>query len=219
MKNRCISLAVAAQAMFLFAFCAVPDMHAQSIGIGAGIAVSNDDIAQVTTDLAAQGWSGLSENAGIGYYAELRGRTGGQLALIGSIGYTHFTETRSQYLNGGNHTVELMTAQTIIPVTLGADMRLSEGFLVPYITLEASYNQYYRMFRQAVDGDFLGTLEYESSGESRLGAVVGAGLSMDLKLAELAVGGRLHLPNLINADEGEKEVYYMQLGATLFFGM
>lgn len=218
MNHRCISLALVVQAIVLSAFCAVPGMYAQSIGVGAGIAVSNDKIAQVTTNLVEQGWSGLAENAGVGYYAELRARTGGQLALIGSIGYTHFTETRSRYLNGANNTVEMMTAQTIIPVTLGADMRLSTGFLVPYITLEASYNQYYRMFKQDM-GDFLGPVEYESSGDSRFGAVVGAGLSMDLKLAELALGGRLHLPNLLNADEGESEIYYMQIGATLFFGM
>lgn len=218
MKNRSISLALAIQSIFLSTFCAVPGIYAQSIGIGAGIAVSNDKIAQVTADLASQGWSGVAENAGVGYYAELRGRTGGQLALIGSIGYNHFSETPSQYLNGNNQPVELMTAQTIIPITLGADMRLSTGFLVPYITLEASYNQYYRMFTQG-SGDFSGAVEFESSGESRFGAAVGAGLSMDLKFAELAVGGRLHLPNLINADEGESEVYYMQLGAMLYFGL
>jgi hypothetical protein len=112
--------------------------------------------------------------------------------------------------------VELITAQSVIPVGVGADMRLSDGFLVPYLTLEATFNHYYRTFERTA-GDFTVPFEIESSGETRIGAAVGAGLSMDLKIVELALGARLHLPNLINKGEGEDEIYYAQFGTTLFF--
>jgi len=187
----------------------------QSIGVGAGLAMANDKIAQVTADLASRGWSAAAENAGNGYYVELRGRFGGQLALIGSVGYSSFGRTHSQYFDGSSRSVDLVTSQTIIPVTIGADMRLSEGFLVPYLTLEASYNHYYRAFERSV-GDLSVPFDIQSEGDARFGAAVGAGLALDLKIAELDIGGRLHLPNLINAEPSESEVYYLQLGATLY---
>lgn len=214
MKDRSLpSILLALQAIIFWSVC---DAGAQTIGIGAGLAIPGDAIAQVTSDLAARGWSGATENASTGYYVEVRGRFGGQLALIGSIGYNRFPEATSEYFDEGNRSVQLVTAQSLVPVGIGADMRLSDGFLVPYLTLEATFNHYYRTFERPA-GDFSVPFEIESSGESRIGAAVGAGLTVDAKLAEIAVGARLHLPNLLNKEEGEDEIYYAQLGATVFF--
>ena len=188
---------------------------AQHIGIGAGLAIPNDEIAQATSDLINQGIRGGEEHAKNGYYVELRGRFGGDLALTGSIGYDKFAESRSVYYDASNRRVEATTSQVIVPVSLGADMRLSKGFVVPYLTLEATYNYYYRSFEGGT-GDFLPT--FESTGEPRFGAAVGGGLNFDLSVIDLSVGARLHLANLINQSQGETEVYYLQLGTDVYFG-
>lgn len=194
------------------------DLHAQYIGIGAGLAIPNGKIAQVTSDLARDGWSGAVENAANGYYVELRGRLGGSLALIGGIGYNSFSEARSTYFDPNNREVALNTSQTIIPISIGADMRLAEGFMVPYLTLEATYNIYHRSF-ESTSGDFSSPFEIKSVNDSRLGAAVGGGVNFDLKIAQLSLGGKLHLPNLLNQEPGESEIYYAQLGTILYFGM
>ena len=194
------------------------EAHAQTIGVGAGLAFPNDNMAQVTADLAQKGWSGAVENAKNGYYVELRGRLGGALALIGGVGYNSFSTTRSTYFDETNREVAFNTAQTIIPISVGADMRLSEGFVVPYLTLEATYNIYHRSFERP-SGDFSSPFDVKSVDDTRLGAAVGGGFNVDLKVVEVSVGGKLHVPNLINKEEGESEVYYAQLGTTLYFGM
>jgi hypothetical protein len=194
------------------------EAHAQSIGIGAGLAVPNDNIAQVTSDLARNGWSGAVESAKSGYYVELRGRLGGSLALIGGVGYNTFSASRSTYFDGSNREVAFNTSQTIIPISLGADMRLAEGFMVPYLTLEATYNIYHRSFERP-NGDVSSPFDIKSVNDTRLGAAVGGGVNLDLKVAELSIGGKLHVPNLLNQEQGESEIYYAQLGATLYFGM
>ncbi len=194
------------------------EAHAQGIGISAGLAVPGDAIAQITADLASRGWSGAAENASTGYYIEARGRYGGRFAVTGSIAYNRFPEARSEYYDGANRSVELITAQSVVPVGVGVDMRFSQGFLVPYLTLEATFSHYYRSFERSA-GDFTIPFEIKSSGESRFGAAVGAGLTMDLAVAEVALGARLHLPNLIDKAVGEQEIYYAQIGATIFIGL
>ena len=191
---------------------------AQMIGIGGGLAIPNDRIAQVPADLVASGWSGAAEMAKSGYYLELRGRLGGRLALIGGVGYNHFGESRSEYLDGGNSEVALKTSQTLIPISLGADMRLGDGLLVPYLTLEATYNIYKRTFERP-EGEFSAPFDIRSVTDSRLGAAVGGGVNVDLGLAEMSVGAKLHLPNLLNQEQGESEIYYAQLGAAVYFGL
>jgi hypothetical protein len=194
------------------------EAHAQSIGIGAGLAFPNDNMAQVTSDLVRKGWSGAVENAKNGYYLELRGRFGKSLALIGGIGYNSFAPARSTYFDETNQEVAFNTSQTIIPISVGADMRLSEGFMVPYLTLEATYNLYHRAFNRAT-GDLSSPLDIQSVNDSRLGAAVGGGVNLDLSVVEISIGGKLHLPNLLNREQGESEIYYAQLGTTVYFGM
>lgn len=190
--------------------------RAQSIGIGAGLAIPNDKIAQVTADLIDKGVQGGEEHAGNGYYLELRGRLGGDLGLTGAIGYNKFAESRSVYYDASNRRVEATTSQVVVPVSIGADMRLGKGFVVPYLTLEATYNYYYRSF-ETDQGDLVP--EFESKGEPRFGAAVGGGLNFDLSVIDLGVGARLHLANLLNQQESESDVYYLQLGTVVYFGL
>jgi hypothetical protein len=194
------------------------EAHAQTIGIGAGLAAPNDNLAQITSDLAQKGWSGAVESAKSGYYVELRGRFGGSLALIGGIGYNTFSTSRSTYFDESNREVAFNTSQSIIPISIGADMRLSEGFMVPYLTLEATYNIYHRTFERP-SGDLSSPFDLKSVSDSRLGAAVGGGVNLDMKLFEMSIGAKLHLPNLLNKEQDESEIYYAQLGATFYFGM
>jgi len=191
-------------------------VHAQRIGIGAGLAIPNDEIAQASTDLINNGVQGAEERASNGYYVELRGRFGGDLALTAAVGYNKFVENRSTYYDAGNQKVELTTSQVMVPISVGADMRLSEGFVVPYLTLEATYNYYYRSF-EGGSGGFLPSIK--STGEPRIGAAIGGGLNFDLAVADVSVGARLHVANLLNQDIGETEVYYLQLGTVVYFGL
>ncbi len=190
-------------------------VRAQRIGIGAGLAIPNDEIAQASTDLINNGVQGAEERASNGYYVELRGRFGGNLALTGAIGYNKFVENRSTYYDANNQKVELTTSQVMVPISVGADMRLSEGFVVPYLTLEATYNYYYRSFEGG--SGFLPSIE--STGEPRVGAAIGGGINFDLAVADVSLGARLHVANLLNQDLGETEVYYLQLGTVVYFGL
>ncbi|MDB5034158.1 MAG: hypothetical protein JWQ98_1399 [Chlorobi bacterium] len=200
--------------LFLGAFGALT-ATAQSIGIGAGLAIPNDKIAQVTTQLAQQGLHGGAEAAQSGYYVELRGRFGKALALTGGIGYNHFAPANSGYFDESDRSVELQSSQTMIPVSAGVDMRLGQGIISPYLSLEATYNLYMRSF-SPVQGESTPGVTLESSTDSRFGAAVGGGVNFDLSPIDIEVGARLHVANLLNQENGEAEIYYLQLGATLY---
>ena len=191
---------------------------AQKLGFGAGLAVPNDQIAQVPSDIVADGWTAITQRAESGYFLELRGRIGGDVAAVGGIGYNRFHEATTTYRDGSGRSVDLITSQVIVPLSLGVERRFSDGIISPYVSLEGTFNYFYRAFEAPREGVNVPT-SFESSGDARIGAAAGAGVSLDLSLIKLDVGARGHLVNLMNAEPGEKSIVFAQLGATLYLGL
>lgn len=204
--------------LLLLCLACVP-AAAQKIGLGVGLAASNDKISQLTSDLASNGLSNVSSDARNGYYVELRARFGGDLALVGGLAYLHFAQTSTSYQDGSGNTITAQTSQSVMPISVGVEQRFPIGLIKPYVSLEGTYSSYHRSF----DPQGGSTLESEfpstSSTDPRYGLAIGAGVDFDLMLVDLSVGARYQMINLLNKDANEAAVNILQVGIVASLGL
>jgi hypothetical protein len=193
--------------------------RAQKLGLGAGLAVPSDRIAQLPSELYSQGWRGVGQEALSGYFIELRGRLGGSLALVGALSYNRFLEATSRYQDPSGNSVELITSQVVLPLSAGAELKFADGVFAPYASVEGTLNYFYRSF-ESPHGDVPVPFRVESTSDARFGAAFGGGLSIDLKLVKIDLAARLQFINLFgNRPASEPTTYYFQLGTIFYVGI
>jgi hypothetical protein len=193
--------------------------RAQSVAIGGGIALPGSEIASLPEDVREAGWTELRRRAEGGYFIEARGRIGGGMALVGAVSYNRFRDAVSEYRDGSGRSVTLISSQAIVPVSVGLESRFGDGIIAPYGTLEGTLSYFYRAF-ESTQRDVPVPFRIESTGETRFGAAVAVGSSLDLSIVRFDAFARLHLVNIFGAESTtEPTMYYLQLGVNGNFGL
>ncbi|MBC8144386.1 MAG: outer membrane beta-barrel protein [bacterium] len=210
MKYLCILLVV---------LCCASRAGAQSLGFGAGLALPNDEIAQLPDEVLKDGWRAIESRAEQGYHIGVRARIGGKFGIIGGISFNRFLDAKSEYRDDDGRTITLISSQSVVPLSAGFEYRFEDGFFSPYASLEGTMSYFYRGF-ESPHHSIGSPFSIESTGEARFGAALGAGISLDLTLLRFDVGTKLQFVNLFgDASTTEATMYFGQLGATAYFGL
>jgi hypothetical protein len=206
-------------ALALAAAAVAAPATAQSIGVSGGLAIPSAEIAQLPQDVRDAGWTEVASRAERGYFIEVRGRLGSGLALTGAVSYNRFLDAVSEYGDGSGHTVTLVSAQSIVPISLGVERTFGQGFIVPFGTLEATLSYLYRSYESPQNGTPV-PFSMQSSGDARYGAAVGIGSALDLAVLRLDAYLRLQFVNLFGSSSTtESTMYYLQAGFSGYFGL
>jgi hypothetical protein len=193
---------------------------AQSIGVGAGIAVPGADVAQLPASVRDGGWRELEHRANQGYFVEARARFGSDFAFVAAVSYNRFEDAVSEYTDGSGRSVSLISSQSIVPVSLGFERSFGDGFVAPYATLEGTMSYFYRAF-ESRQGETPVPFTLESSGEPRYGLAAGLGAAFDIPLVRFDAFARMQLVNLFGSESTTDEslIHYLQLGVSGYFGL
>lgn len=192
---------------------------AQSVGVSGGLAIPSAEIAQLPQDVRDDGWTELQRRAESGYFVEVRGTIGGDLALTGAVSYNRFLDAVSDYTDGSGRTVSLISSQAIVPVSVGLEATFGEGIVAPFATLEGTLSYFYRAFESPYESTPI-PFSIESSGEARYGVALGVGTSLDLVLLRFDAFLRAQVVNLLGvSDPNESTMYYLQAGLSGYFGL
>jgi hypothetical protein len=194
-------------------------IRAQAIGVGAGLAIPSAEIGALPESVRNDGWDDIESRAERGYFIEVRGRLGSETSLTGAVSYNRFLDATSDFSDGSGRTVSLITSQAIVPASLGLELTLGEGVVSPWATVEGTISYFYRSFESPYESTPV-PFRIESSGETRYGAAVGAGTSLDLVVLRFDAFARAQFVNLFGgAAAGEPTMYFLQLGLSGYFGL
>jgi Outer membrane protein beta-barrel domain len=209
--------------------CGGGEARAQ-FGFGAGIAAVGDNIGQAggeVSDLFSKDSITPGDVSGdIGFYLSGRAKFGlGPINLIGDISYVYFQSQQvtleSVSVNSADTTVrgEFNVGTSMIPINVGAVFALPTPVVKPYIGGQLSYtfvSRTYAFVSGAKEIEDKG-IQNKSAGDPEFGLSINGGVEFALGVASLDVGARYNMMNLFTADDGEKSMRYLQVGASVFF--
>jgi hypothetical protein len=199
-------------------------------GFGAGIAAIGDNIGQAggeVSDLLGKDSISYGDVSGdIGFYLTGRAKFEvGPLRLMGDVSYVYFqakeVTLESFGFNAGDTTVSgtFNVGTSMIPINVGAAIALPTPVVKPYIGAQLSYTFVSRTYA-FVSGDAEiqnKGIQNKSAGDPEFGLSINGGAEFGLGFASLDVGARYNMMNLFTADDTEKSMRYLQVGASLFF--
>jgi hypothetical protein len=205
--------------------------HAQ-FGFGAGIAAVGDNISQAGGSLgdllSADSLTYGDVSKGVGFYLTGRIKYGlGAVRLIGDLSYAFFPSSQvtlvdysvDQQNQAGTATFDVGT--TLIPINAGLEAVLPLPVVRPYLGAEFSYtlvSRTYTIARADANSQFAADVANKPAGENEAGLAFGAGAEIAVGPVALDLGARYNLANLFTKENNEKQMSYLQIGATLYFG-
>jgi opacity protein-like surface antigen len=179
--------------LFLFFLISVFSLHntqAQGLNFGIGGGFSFVQSPNYYTDYA-----GFSTEWHLG----VKGKLDLPAFPITPIGFVEY-----HFLNGTTGTED--TKQNILSIGVGGEFTLLPGPLSPYLGLDFEFNNF---------GDFTPSVQGGSSGASRTGIGIGAGVMLNLIL-NIDVNLKYQMMNLFGKSDGEETVGILNLNASIF---
>ncbi len=208
-----------------------PGVATAQFGFGAGLVAAGDNVSQAQGELAdlfaKENISAGDISGDIGLYLSGRFRLGmGPVRLLGDASYLFFkakevTLTEASANPGDTSASGTFDVGTsMYPIAAGVAFALPIPVVKPYVGAQLSYTLINRTFTRVSGGADWQTLgvENKSAGDPELGMTVNAGAEFNLAFATLDVGARYNLTNLFSQENGEAQMRYLQVGASLFFG-
>lgn len=177
--------------LFIFLFSSFHTTLAQGLDFGIGGGLSMVQSPDSYKDAA-----GFSTEWHIG----IKGKLNVPAFPITPIGFVQY-----HFLTGSTGTED--TKQNIFSIGVGGEFTLLPGPLSPYLGLDFEFNSF---------GDFTPSTYGNSSGVSRTGIGIGAGVMLNLIL-NIDVNLKYQMMNLFGKNDGEDTVGILNLNAAIFF--
>jgi outer membrane protein W len=201
--------------------------HAQ-FGIGGGVAALGDNVLEAGVNLTR-----VFENDTL-QYGDIGGVVGGYVIGHFRYGYGSYgrlnldvsyvfipAETiRLVEVNEAGNEAVFEVGASLVPIALGGEVVLPNENVRPYVGAQLCYTVFNRTFAH-VDGNESfnrDDITSEWAGHDRWGLAFRGGVEFSIGAIALDLGARYNLASLFNAKQGEKEMNYLQVGASVLFG-
>lgn len=219
-------------AALVVSFLMLTNAASAQFGVGAGLAAIGDNIGQARGELAdlfSQEKITAGDVSGdIGAYLTGRVRFDlGSLRLIGDASYVFFKDAEvtltDANANVGDSTgsATFTVGTTMYPIAAGATIAIPTPVVKPYVGAQVNYTIINRTYTIVSGGSEWQSLQIQnrSAGDPELGLTLNAGVDLDLAFATLDIGARYNMMNVFSQASGEEPMRYLQVGASLFFGV
>ena len=182
--------------LIMIAFPSMQNTMAQGLKLGIGGGLSMVQSPDYYTDGA-----GFSTE----YHIGIRAKLSLPVIPITPIGFVEY-----HFLTGSMDTQlgSVDTKQNILSIGVGGEFTLVPGPFSPYLGVDLEYNNF---------GDFEPSETEGSSGVSRMGIGLGAGVMFNLVVIDIDVNLKYQMMNLIGKEDGEDTIGILNLNAAVFF--
>src|SRR5687768_10473042 len=215
---------------FLSVACvwAAPAPSVAQFGFGAGVAVMGDNVLEAGVNL-----SRVLDGDTL-QYSEIGGVIGGYVIGHFRYGYGHFARLnvdvgyvffpseniRLVEVNAETNEALFEVGASLIPIALGTEVVLPNDNVRPYLGAQLTYTVFNRTFAYVQGNESFNRddVRTEWAGRDRWGLAFRTGCEFAIGDFALDIGARYNLASLFHANEGEKSMNYLQIGANLLFG-